>query len=92
MPITRNFARRLIVPPMNMPSSSAFNKQEGLVVLGLHLSAAGVIDAWVITSSGFEEIDQSALRMLRRGRTEGDFPPAGNVVQFTVTFTSSKKK
>lgn len=92
VPTTRNFARRLIVPPMNYPSSSALKNQEGQVVLGLHLSAAGVTDAWVIKSSGFSEIDQGALWTLRRGRTEGDFPPSGNVVQFTVTFTSSKKK
>ncbi|MGE8637640.1 MAG: TonB family protein [Achromobacter sp.] len=92
VPTTRNFARRLIVPPMNYPFSSALKNKEGQVVLGLHLSAAGVTDAWVIKSSGFSEIDQGALSTLRRGRTEGDFPPSGNVVQFTVTFTSSKKK
>lgn len=92
VPTTRNFAPRLIVPPMNYPFSSVLRNQEGQVVLGLHLSAAGVTDAWVIKSSGFGEIDQGALWTLRRARTEGDFPPAGIVAPFSVTFTSSKKK
>lgn len=90
-PKNRNFAPKLIVPPVRYPFSSRFRDTEGQVVLGLQLSAAGVSDAWIVQSSGVGELDQGALWTLRGARTEGDFPPGGFMAEFTVTFTPPKK-
>lgn len=72
----------LVLPDIVYPASSRRLNEQGLVIVAVHVDAAGVPQEVRLTqSSGFERLDRAALVGVRRARfkpyTEGGQPTAG---------------
>jgi protein TonB len=66
---TLNAPRYLIEPRLNLPLASRRLGEQGLVQLRLHIGTQGeLIEASLARSSGFERLDQQALRDIRSAR------------------------
>ncbi|MCL4738205.1 MAG: TonB family protein [Burkholderiaceae bacterium] len=72
----------LVLPDIVYPASSRRLNEQGLVIVAVHVDAAGVPQEVRLTqSSGFDRLDRAALAGVRRARfkpyTEGGQPTAG---------------
>ena len=73
---------RFVLPDIVYPASSRRLNEQGLVIVAVHVDAAGVPQEVRLTqSSGFDRLDRAALAGVRRARfkpyTEGGQPTAG---------------